>query len=123
MLTCFLISPCLKMPQFYVRELMEMLLTLRFPHRLINSLVMDFLVSEGYPSAAQSFAQEANIQPRVDPESIQERVEIRNAIYAGDVQTAIEKINELNPQVRIPEIPSKFKRRHLKDTIHLSCYD
>lgn len=61
---------------------------------------MDYLVSEGYPSAAQNFAQEANIQPRVDAESIQERVEIRNAIYGGDIQGAIEKINELNPQVR-----------------------
>ena len=60
---------------------------------------MDYLVSEGYPSAAQNFAQEANIQPRVDTESIQERVEIRNAIYGGDIQGAMEKINELNPQV------------------------
>ena len=68
--------------------------------RLINSVVMDYLISEGYPSAAQNFAQEANIQPRVDVESIQERVEIRNAIFGGDIQTAIEKINELNPQVR-----------------------
>ncbi|MCJ1360035.1 MAG: hypothetical protein MMC33_010038 [Icmadophila ericetorum] len=107
------------MPQFYVRELMEMLLTLRFPHRLINSLVMDFLVSEGYPSAAQSFAQEANIQPRVDPESIQERVEIRNAIYAGDVQTAIEKINELNPQIldRDPALHFSLLRLHLIELI------
>ena len=72
--------------------------------RLINSLVMDYLVSEGYPSAAQNFAQEANIQPRVDAESIQERVEIRNAIHGGDIQTAIEKINELNPQVRVAAI-------------------
>ena len=66
----------------------------------INTLVMDYLVNEGYPSAAQNFALEANIQPRADIESIQERVEIRNAIYGGDIQTAIEKINELNPQVR-----------------------
>jgi len=60
---------------------------------------MDYLVSEGYPSAAQNFALEANVQPRVDIESIEERVVIRNAIYAGDVQTAIERINELNPQI------------------------
>ncbi|MCJ1438037.1 hypothetical protein MMC27_007424 [Xylographa pallens] len=59
---------------------------------------MDYLVSEGYPSAAQNFALEANVQPRVDIESIEERVVIRNAIYGGDIQTAIEKINELNPQ-------------------------
>ena len=66
----------------------------------INTLVMDYLVSEGYPSAAQNFALEANVHPRVDIESIEERVVIRNAIYGGDIQTAIERINELNPQVR-----------------------
>ena len=68
---------------------------------LINSLVMDYLISEGYPTAAQNFALEANIQPRADVESIQERVDIRNSIYGGDIQSAIEKINELNPQVRL----------------------
>ncbi|MCJ1296249.1 hypothetical protein MMC34_007815 [Xylographa carneopallida] len=65
----------------------------------INTLVMDYLVSEGYPSAAQNFALEANVQPRVDIESIEERVVIRNAIYGGDIQKAIERINELNPQI------------------------
>ncbi|KAL8747387.1 MAG: hypothetical protein Q9190_000733 [Brigantiaea leucoxantha] len=60
---------------------------------------MDYLISEGYPSAAQKFALEANIQPRVEVDSIRERVDIRNAIYGGEIQSAIEKINELNPQV------------------------
>ncbi|KAI9836553.1 MAG: hypothetical protein M1819_001185 [Sarea resinae] len=65
----------------------------------INFVIMDYLINEGYPSAAKKFAMEANIQPSADVESIQERVEIRNAIHAGDIQTAIEKINELNPQI------------------------
>lgn len=66
----------------------------------INYLVMDYLVTNGYPAAAKRFAVEANIQPKADIESIQERVEIRGAIHSGDIQTAIEKINELSPQVR-----------------------
>ncbi len=66
----------------------------------MNRLVMDYLVTNGYPAAAQKFALEANIQ-QVDVESIQERVEIRTAIYSGNIKAAIEKINELNPQVRI----------------------
>lgn len=65
----------------------------------LNSVIMDYLISEGYPIAAQKFALEANIQPKVDFDSIRERVEIRNAIYGGDIQSAVEKINELNPQV------------------------
>lgn len=60
---------------------------------------MDYLVSEGYPSAAQRFASEANVQPTSGVNSIEERVEIREAIHSGEIQTAIEKINELNPMV------------------------
>lgn len=62
---------------------------------------MDYLITNGYPAAAKKFASEANIQPRADVEAIQERVEIRTAIHSGDIKAAIEKINELNPQVRI----------------------
>ncbi|KAL8984595.1 MAG: hypothetical protein Q9205_001476 [Flavoplaca limonia] len=65
----------------------------------LNALVMDYLISEGYPSAAQKFASEANIQPTSAVDSIQERVAIREAIYRGDIQSAIERINELNPML------------------------
>jgi hypothetical protein len=60
---------------------------------------MDYLVSEGYPRAAEKFAKEANIQLPLEEESIQSRVEIRQAIDAGDIDTAITRINDLNPQV------------------------
>ncbi len=60
---------------------------------------MDYLISEGYPRAAEKFAKEANIQLPVEEESIKARVEIRRAIYAGDIDTAINMINDLNPQV------------------------
>jgi hypothetical protein len=60
---------------------------------------MDYLVSEGYPRAAEKFAKEANIQLPLEEESIQSRVEIRQAIHTGDIDTAITKINDLNPQV------------------------
>ncbi|KAL9090010.1 MAG: hypothetical protein Q9165_005540 [Trypethelium subeluteriae] len=65
----------------------------------INSVIMDYLINEGYPSAARKFAKEANIEATGDIESISERVEIRNAILAGDIQAALEKINDFNPQV------------------------
>jgi len=65
----------------------------------INFVIMDYLVSEGYPRAAEKFAKEANIQLPFEEESIQPRVEIRGAIHAGDIDTAITKINDLNPQI------------------------
>lgn len=61
---------------------------------------MDYLINEGYPSAASKFAKEANLTPYADTEAIQQRVDIRNAIHAGDIQLAIDRINELNTQVR-----------------------
>ena len=66
----------------------------------INYLVMDYLITNGYPAAAKKFAVEANIQLQTDLDSVQERVEIRTAIHSGNIQAAVEKINELNPQVR-----------------------
>lgn len=83
--------------------------------RDLNSVIMDYLVSEGYPSAAQKFALEANLQPKLEMDSIQSRVDIRNAICRGDIQSAIEKINELNPQVssKLLQGPKSF----------LLCYD
>ncbi|KKY15614.1 putative ctlh domain-containing protein [Phaeomoniella chlamydospora] len=65
----------------------------------INGIVMDYLITEGYPLAAKCLAAEANMPPISDFESINERVEIRDSIHRGDLQTAIEKINELNPQL------------------------
>lgn len=61
---------------------------------------MGYLISEGYPEAAKKFATEANIQQsQGDTDYIQDRVEIRNAILAGDIETAIERINDLTPEV------------------------
>jgi len=91
-------------------------------HRDINFVIMDYLINEGYPSAAKKFALEANIQPKADIDSIQERVDIRNAIHGGDIQSAIEKINELNPQVgrilQAEPTPSRISRRQ-----STQCYD
>jgi uncharacterized OsmC-like protein len=75
------------------------LLRLLDHNRDINTVIMDYLIKEGYPDSAKKFAIEANIRQRPDEESIRTRVDIRNAIHSGDIQSAIEKINELNPEV------------------------
>jgi len=80
---------------------------------------MDYLVSEGYPRAAEKFAREANIQLPFEEESIQSRVEIRQAIHAGDIDTAITKINDLNPQVCTH--PSATAQTSLQDYNTVSC--
>lgn len=82
---------------------------------------MDYLVTNGYPAAAQKFAVEANIQLTTDLQAIQERVDIRTAIHSGDIQVAVEKINELNPQVRI-FLPFGLSQ-HSPCPVPFRCYD
>ena len=64
---------------------------------------MNYLVHQGYPSAAVSFAREANLSlSKESVDSITARMQVRNKIHAGDIQGAIHDINTINPQVYIP---------------------
>lgn len=66
----------------------------------LNVMIMNYLVRGGYPSAAVSFAREANLAlSKESMESITARMEVRNKIHAGDIEGAIHDINRLNPQV------------------------
>ncbi|KAJ7596946.1 lish motif-containing protein [Mycena floridula] len=65
----------------------------------LNRLIMDYLVIEGYKSAAEEFSQEANLTPPVDFESIESRMTIREALQRGDVEDAIMRVNDLNPEI------------------------
>ncbi|TFK30353.1 lish motif-containing protein [Coprinopsis marcescibilis] len=65
----------------------------------LNALIMDYLVIEGYKSAAEQFSQEANLAPTVDFDSIESRMVIREALQRGDVEDAITRVNDLNPGI------------------------
>ena len=69
------------------------------PLRDVNNLIMDYLINEGYPSAAEKFAMEANIEQPPDDSNIVLRVQIRDSIHRGDLQQAIELIGEASPEV------------------------
>ena len=62
---------------------------------------MDYLVIEGYKSAAEEFGREAGIPPPVDLDSIESRMNIREALQRGDVSEAIARVNDLNPEVSV----------------------
>ena len=69
-------------------------------HRDLNKLVMNYLMIEGYKDAAEKFAQEANLNPEhFDMTAIEDRMVIRNAIQNGYIDEAIEKVNDLDPEV------------------------
>jgi len=65
----------------------------------INALILDYLTTEGYPSAAAKFSKEANLRPNQEEESVKARQKIQHSIHLGSIQDAIEALNELEPQV------------------------
>ncbi|TVY38307.1 Glucose-induced degradation protein 8-like, partial [Lachnellula cervina] len=65
----------------------------------INKLILDYLTTEGYPSAAAKFSKEANLDPQQDEDSVRSRQQIQHSIHLGCIQEAIEALNELEPQV------------------------
>ena len=65
----------------------------------LNKLVLNYLISEGYASAAVKFSEEAGITPKISTDCIGDRIQIRSAINRGDIKDAIRMINELNPEV------------------------
>lgn len=65
----------------------------------INELILDYLTIAGYPNAAARFSAEANLQPQQDHPSMVARQQIQRSIQQGDVETAIDALNELDPEV------------------------
>lgn len=72
---------------------------IKCPKSDINALILDYLTMEGYPNAAANFSKEANLQPHQDTGSIQARQDIQNSIHGGNIQTAIEALNDLDPEI------------------------
>ncbi|TDL28513.1 hypothetical protein BD410DRAFT_798765 [Rickenella mellea] len=64
----------------------------------LNRLIMDYLVIEGYKTAAEEFSKEADLSSPIDFESIEDRMNIREAVQRGDVEEAIMRVNDLNPE-------------------------
>jgi hypothetical protein len=83
-------------------------LTLDYMDSDINALILDYLTTEGYPSAAAKFSKEANLRPNQEEESVKARQKIQHSIHLGSIQEAIEALNELEPQVSYAILSSSF---------------
>ncbi|KAB2065207.1 hypothetical protein ES319_A09G074900v1 [Gossypium barbadense] len=64
----------------------------------MNKLVMNFLVTEGYVEAAEKFQMESGTEPDIDLATITDRMAVKKAVQSGNVEDAIEKVNDLNPE-------------------------
>ena len=93
-------SSCLKSP-IYISFLHFVISTVANDFNSdINALILDYLTMEGYPNAAANFSKEANLAPHQETPSIIARQEIQNCIHSGNIQTAIETLNDFDPEVR-----------------------
>ncbi|KAG6755980.1 hypothetical protein POTOM_039394 [Populus tomentosa] len=64
----------------------------------MNKLVMNFLVTEGYVDAAEKFQMESGTE-HIDLATITDRMAVKKAVQCGNVEDAIEKVNDLNPEI------------------------
>ncbi len=55
---------------------------------------------EGYKDAAEQFALESGLKPSIDLASIEDRMVIRNSVQSGNIDEAIERVNDLDPEAR-----------------------
>lgn len=65
----------------------------------MNRLVMNFLVTEGYVDVAEKFKSESGTEPDTDLATITDRMAVKQAVQSGDVEVAIERVNDLNPEI------------------------
>lgn len=65
----------------------------------MNSLILDYLVIQGDEEAAKTFAEEAQITDYYIPPYVKERLEICELIKSGSINSAICKLNELEPEI------------------------
>ncbi|KAJ4901985.1 LisH and RanBPM domains containing protein [Raphanus sativus] len=70
----------------------------------MNTLVMNFLVTEGFVEAADKFQRESGTKPEIDLATITDRMAVKKAVQNGNVEDAIEKVNDLNPEQRLIEL-------------------
>lgn len=73
----------------------------------INAIILDYLVTSGFAGAAEKFLEEASLstEQAIDFERIKARVEIRDLIYTGKIEQAIEGINNINAEVCTSLVP------------------
>ncbi|CAM8989573.1 hypothetical protein QQ045_009077 [Rhodiola kirilowii] len=85
---------------------------------VMNKLVMNYLVTEGYPETAKKFKAESGTQLEMDLVSITDRMLIKKALMEGNVEEAIDKINHLNPEI-LDTDPLLFYHLQLQRLIEL----
>jgi hypothetical protein len=65
----------------------------------MNIVIMNYFVTEGYVDAARQFEKESGTRTDVNLDTIKDRMLIRRAVQGGSVEEAIDRVNDLNPEI------------------------
>ncbi|KAG6392215.1 hypothetical protein SASPL_146426 [Salvia splendens] len=76
----------------------KMLCSVKMRKEDMNKLVMNFLVTEGFVEVAEKFQLETGTE-HIDLATITDRMAVKRAVQSGNVEDAIEKVNDLNPEI------------------------
>ena len=86
--------------------------------------------TEGYHEAAEHFQSEANVEPGATASTLQERMQVREAVQSGEIENAVQLINSHFPGVLLSndELRFQLQARMHRDPIvtyyyyyYLSC--
>lgn len=66
---------------------------------------------QGYVEAAQIFERESGTSPGFNLSTITDRTDIRKAVQSGELESAIERVNDLNPEVSQADFHPPAKRK------------
>ncbi|KAI0482000.1 CTLH/CRA C-terminal to lish motif domain-containing protein [Xylariaceae sp. FL0804] len=97
-------STATPMKHAFTRQVEEV----KTPKSDVNALILDYLTVAGYPNAAAKFSAEANLQPQQPTSAIQTRQRIQTLIHKGEIQAAIEELNELDQSILDTDEPLHF---------------
>ena len=89
------------------------------PTSALNSLVMDFLLTEGYAEAAQRFEAESGTAAGAASGSVAARAAVRASVCRGDIADALTAANGLNPELleTRPRLLFTLQRQRLVELI------
>jgi len=97
----------------------EKLQRVRISKEDTNTLVMNYLVTEGFVDAARQFQRESGATPEAELSSIEERTRVRKTLQGGDVAGAIELVDGISPDIlkRNPRLLFHLKQQRLIELI------
>ncbi len=89
--------------------------------RDIDRIVLNYLVIEGFKEAAQEFVTEAGLEEvadvnQLDLGSIDYRLRVRQAIQSGQIATAVQELNNFDPEI-LDSSPSVYFHLRLQELL------